>query len=226
MCVSDTFTGPKGQLRKTQPKRVRNDGGAKPGRAALRAAGSPQLGRPRFQLTPAMREAVLTAFRTGADYATACGLAGISVSVLSRWLTEDSELAESVQKSRAEHIQTTLARLRELPAGRWQAAAWELERIYPERFGQGTRPEFSGATVRVEVTATFCAEMHESWKRFSTQVVEVKEDAKSVSDNSGYIPKVTESSASASPASTSAHSASEPVPSKTAKWPTPSEGLS
>lgn len=224
--MNDTSTGPKGQLRKTQPKRVRNDGGIKPGRAALRAAGSPQLGRPRFQLTPAMREAVMTAFRTGADYATACGLAGISVSVLSRWLTEDSELAEAVQKSRAEHIQTTLARLRELPAGRWQAAAWELERIYPERFGQGTRPEFSGATVRVEVTATFCAEMHESWKRFSTQVVDFKEDAKSVSDNMNYIPKVTESSASASPASTSAHSASEPVPSKTAKWPTPSEGLS
>ena len=224
--MNDTSTGPSGRLRKTPAKAGRDITGVAQGRAALRAAGGAQLGRPRNQLTPAMREAVLTAFRTGADYMTACGLAGTSVGVLSRWLSEDSSFASAVQKGRAEHIQTTLARLRELPAGRWQAAAWELERIYPERFGQGTRPEFSGATVRVEVTATFCAEMHESWKRFSTQVVEVKEDAKSVSDNMNYIPKVTESSASASPASTSAHSASEPVPSKTAKWPTPSEGLS
>jgi len=152
----------------------------------MREAGAAP-GRPLAVMTQEQRTELVSAFERGADVLTACDSAGVGYQVFGRIMQDEPAFRDSIKKAQAVHIQAALARLRELPAGRWQAAAWELERIYPDRFGQGTRPDLSGPVVKVEVTATVCAQMNESWNRFASQIIEVKQVADSATHNSSYV---------------------------------------
>jgi len=159
-------------------------------KAAMRQTDA-AIGRPLAVISPEQRAELLRAFERGLDVQTACDSAGVGLPTFGRAMVENAVLRAEIKKAQANHVDAALARLRELPAGRWQAAAWELERLYPERFGQGHRPDLSGQVVKVEVTATLCAQMHESWRRFASEVVDVKDVAAasvaSEKHNIGYI---------------------------------------
>jgi hypothetical protein len=93
-------------------------------------------------LTPDVAETVIGALRAGNYLETAAAFAGISVSTLRNWLRagrrgSSPELADfyrMVQQARAAAEVEALERIRRDPA--WQAAAWRLERAYPERWGR------------------------------------------------------------------------------------------
>ena len=74
-----------------------------------------------------------------------CKALGIHESTLYAWLKDEKnpmarELSEELEKARAKRkafmIQTITKAARE---GTWQAAAWYLERVYPQEFGRCQR---------------------------------------------------------------------------------------
>lgn len=110
----------------------------------------------RSRLNPALVDQLCALLRAGNFIEAACGAVGLGVTTFHRWMREAEEPDASdelrqfrlaVKRARAEaevealrHIQAAAAR------GTWQAAAWFLERSYPERWGRRRTfaAEFSG----------------------------------------------------------------------------------
>lgn len=87
----------------------------------------------------------------GLTNADACRVLGISESTLYKWLQEprrglEVKLFDALEKARtlrkAAMLQTITKAARE---GTWQAAAWYLERVYPEEYARPDRYHDQGA---------------------------------------------------------------------------------
>lgn len=117
--------------------------------SAQRAAGRPG------KLTPELHEALIKMLRTGCTNDVAAEAVGISTRALRLWLQKGEEasakrddgekvaahevryikLAEDVRKARSEAEVRAVATIqRAAQDGTWQAAAWYLERAFPERW--------------------------------------------------------------------------------------------
>ncbi|HJG36404.1 MULTISPECIES: transposase [Coriobacteriales] len=76
-----------------------------------------------------------------------CRAVGIHEATLYRWLSKPSgrlhrALGESLKKAEADYKRTLLTTIREAATkknGQWTAAAWLLERKYPDEYAQTTR---------------------------------------------------------------------------------------
>jgi transposase len=126
--------------------------------------GVTEMGRP-TKLTPDIENAIVTALRAGNYAETAVAYAGIGLSTYYRWMergqseAEDDrayrEFREAIEKARAAAEVRDIALIDKAAAnGSWQAAAWKLERRYPQRWGRVVRTEVTGAdggAVHVEV---------------------------------------------------------------------------
>jgi len=138
----------------------------KAARLAVADAGGSRIGRPCREFEPDTAEAITKAIaERGLDMVTAGDMCGVHRQILSRWIQGNEHFASAIKKAQANHIAETLDRLRQLPAGQWTKAAWELERIYPERFSQNQRIEVFSAQ-RLEINATICQQLNEGWKQF------------------------------------------------------------
>ena len=138
----------------------------KAARLAVVDAGGSRIGRPCREFEPETGEAITTAIiERGLDLVTAGDLCGVHRQILSRWIQGNEHFASAIKKAQAFHIASTLDRLRELPAGQWTKAAWELERIYPERFSQNQRIEVFSSN-RLEISAAVCSQISEGWNQF------------------------------------------------------------
>lgn len=109
------------------------------------------MGRP-SKLTEETIQRLEQAIRMGATYAAACRYAGIGYSTFREWMNAGKrarrgrarELVERIERAEAEAQLGWLARIEQaINAGTWQAAAWKLERRYPEAYGR-RRVELSG----------------------------------------------------------------------------------
>ena len=157
--------------KKTTKRRVPTIARAK---QAIADSGGRKVGRPVRAFEPKTGEAIVEAVGDGLDIITAGDLCGVHRQVLARWVMDNEEFASALKKGQAEHVQATLQRLRDLPAGQWQKAAWELERMYPDRFGQNARLEISG-TAKLEVSGAVCTQLSDSWRKFKGQVIDAEE---------------------------------------------------
>jgi hypothetical protein len=99
--------------------------------------------------------------------ALACDLVGLGRSTFYDWVSRGSageapyaEFVHLVMSSRAQYVQEQLVAIdhaaREGSKGDWRAAAWYLERCYPDHFGAKARVEHTGAqgtplTLRVDL---------------------------------------------------------------------------
>jgi transposase-like protein len=97
-----------------------------------------------LKLTPVLKNRLLKAIRTGATHKLACQYAGIGEETLYRWLRLGGqgrhpyrEFWEALKKAEGtaavgwlEHIEQAAGE------GSWQAAAWKLERRYPDEYGR------------------------------------------------------------------------------------------
>jgi hypothetical protein len=102
--------------------------------------------RPR--LTAQVAEQLLAALRAGAYVAQACEAAGISRRTFYEWwragAADDGEpelvaLRESVEAAKAQGEVRQVAYIATAAQSNWQAAAWLLERRYPERWARASQ---------------------------------------------------------------------------------------
>ena len=95
--------------------------------------------------TPETVAKIVQAIKTGATYELAANFAGIGKTSFYDWLDKYPEFANAVKEAEGAGAIELLARIRkEAAEGTWQAAAWILERRYPEMYGR-QRQEVTGA---------------------------------------------------------------------------------
>lgn len=112
------------------------------------------LGRtgPASGLTPALGDQLVTLLSAGNYIGTAAATVGISRRTFDHWMQrgrseapQDAayrELRERVERARAEGEALNVAAIaREARGGNWQAAAWMLERQWPERWARPSQRE-------------------------------------------------------------------------------------
>ena len=117
------------------------------------------------KLTAEVQSAIVAALRAGNYQETAAAYAGISEATFYAWLERGrnepqsiySEFLEAVERAKAAAEVRDIALIdKAAQDGSWQAAAWKLERKYPNRWGRINRTEISGpegAAVQIEVSA-------------------------------------------------------------------------
>lgn len=98
------------------------------------------------KLTPETQERIVQALKTGAYRHTAANFAGIGRATLNEWLLKGEEgrepykaFRDAVERAEAEFIIASVSTIRLQSKTQWQAAAWLLERKYPELYGQRAR---------------------------------------------------------------------------------------
>jgi hypothetical protein len=99
-------------------------------------------------LTPELRDQLLTMLRAGNYLNVACVAVGITRQTFQEWMTRGKsdepkdavfrELRVAVAEARAKGEARNVARIAAAAAENWQAAAWLLERQYPERWGRAS----------------------------------------------------------------------------------------
>lgn len=105
--------------------------------------------------TPETIKRILDLLRTGVRLRVAATAAGISESTLFNWKNQYPEFADQVEQAQAESCVFYLEIIRKAAETNWQAAAWFLERRFPDDFG---RPAVQ-KTVHVNVTPADIARM-------------------------------------------------------------------
>ena len=104
------------------------------------------MGR-RSKLTPEVQEKICEYVRQGLTYEIAARAAGISESTFYRWRERGErarsgkfrEFWEALKRAEAEAEQRLVERILAASSDTWQAAAWMLERRYPDRWGRKDR---------------------------------------------------------------------------------------
>lgn len=120
------------------------------------------------KLTQEVQDRIMSAVQAGNYLDTAANFAGIDGSTMRRWVQKgDAPSAKEPYRSfctalksarAAAEVRSVALIQQAATGGTWQAAAWYLERSYPERWGR-TRVEVTGGTsgdsspIRVEVSA-------------------------------------------------------------------------
>jgi hypothetical protein len=112
------------------------------------------MGRP-TKLNPEVQDKIVAALRAGNYQETAAMYAGVEARTFYRWMkrgesdgTEDEpyrQFRQAVEKAKADAEVRDVALIDRAAAdGSWQAAAWKLERKFPNRWGRVNRTEISG----------------------------------------------------------------------------------
>lgn len=104
------------------------------------------------KLTPDVKERLLQAIRLGATYELACQYAGITRETLRRYRQNMAFMAE-VEKAEGQAVIGWLAKIEKAASdGEWTAAAWKLERRYPELYGRRIQEHQGNPEAPIQVT--------------------------------------------------------------------------
>ncbi|WP_339174429.1 hypothetical protein [Anoxybacillus sp. FSL W8-1294] len=103
-------------------------------------------GRP-TKLTPELQKKIIDAIRAGNYMETAAAYAGISKDTFFRWLRKGARAKSGIYKDFHDAVEKALAdaEVRDVmlianaAATDWKAAAWRLERKFPDRWGRKER---------------------------------------------------------------------------------------
>jgi hypothetical protein len=101
------------------------------------------------KLTAEVEERLVTAIAAGASYRVACDCAQISYQSFRNWIKraeqgEDEQFLQfldHIEKAKARGALVLLAQIKEAAKRDWRAAAWLLERRYPDSYGRHPRAE-------------------------------------------------------------------------------------
>ena len=115
------------------------------------------MGRP-SKLTPERQEKLVEAIQAGNYYTSACAYAEIAYSNFRQWMikgeAEESgkyrDFHEAIKKAEAAAELRNVGVIQQAGIDTWQAAAWWLERRYPDRWGKQERLDLKHAG-KVEV---------------------------------------------------------------------------
>jgi hypothetical protein len=96
--------------------------------------------------SPEVEKRILDAIRLGATYKLASQYACIDPATFWRWVEKDANFATRVKEAEGAATVGWLAKIEKAASdGNWQAAAWKLERRYPEDYSLRQRLEHTGA---------------------------------------------------------------------------------
>lgn len=106
----------------------------------------PRTGRP-TKLTPEIQAAIVDAIRRGNYIETAATIAGITKDTLYKWIKRGNacksgafkDFSDAIKKAIAESEDHDITVINSAAAMYWQAAAWRLERKFPDRWGRRDR---------------------------------------------------------------------------------------
>lgn len=91
----------------------------------------------RTKYTPETVQKLLDALKMGATYQLACGYAGIHFDTFNEWRKAKPEFSEQVSLAEGMAAFGWLSQIEAAARdGTWQAAAWKLERRYPQDYGR------------------------------------------------------------------------------------------
>lgn len=94
-------------------------------------------GQRSLKRTPEVEKRILDALRLGSTFKLACQYAGIHVVTFYRWIDSDESFATKVKQVEGTAVVGWLAKIEQAATdGNWQAAAWKLERRYPEDYAR------------------------------------------------------------------------------------------
>lgn len=121
-----------------------------------------KTGRPE-KLTPEVQQKIVDAIRMGAYIETAAAYAGINKSTLYDWMKRGAraksgkykEFSNAIEKALAESEMRDLAVIAKASQENWQAAAWRLERKFPDRWG---RRKAKSEIAKIEAETEFIRE--------------------------------------------------------------------
>ena len=116
------------------------------------------LGR-RCKLTPELQEKVCDVIRKGNYIEVACGYVGINAATYYNWMKKGRaeksgkflDFLNAVKKAEESAEVMYLDEIRKASSTSWQAAAWYLERKYPDRWGRKLRTEETNVPTTGEV---------------------------------------------------------------------------
>lgn len=95
------------------------------------------MARKPIELDDARRGRLLAALESGATLRMAAAAAGVSEDTLSRWRKTRPGLQAEMDQAEAQGAVKALEQIRAAAqGGAWQAAAWMLERRYPNEYGR------------------------------------------------------------------------------------------
>jgi transposase len=86
--------------------------------------------------TPENVKTIVNAIEQGVPYRHAAAMVGVDEDTLLNWRKRHSDFAESIKAAEGRAVAGRLARIRQAEPDHWQAAAWWLERKYPQEFGK------------------------------------------------------------------------------------------
>lgn len=87
--------------------------------------------------TPETVQRITQAITLGATYELACAYGGISYDTFNDWMREKVQFLQSVKEAEGKAAIGWLAKIEKAASdGSWQAAAWKLERRYPNEYGR------------------------------------------------------------------------------------------
>ena len=100
-------------------------------------------GRP-SKLTPETQTRIVQAIRVGATYELAAQFGGIAYNTFNEWMKKGEnakagryrDFYEAVKEAEGDAAIKWLAVIDKAAADSWQAAAWKLERRYPNEYGR------------------------------------------------------------------------------------------
>jgi transposase len=91
---------------------------------------------PRFKRPSERVEQVVAMLRAGNYLDVAARAAGIPLDTLSAWVARGGEVGQRIAQAAAEGEARNVTQIAQAARENWQAAAWLLERQYPERWSR------------------------------------------------------------------------------------------
>lgn len=117
------------------------------GSASAPAAG----GRP-TKRNPLTEGAIFAAIEAGATYELAAKAGGITYETFNEWRKADPQFSEAIAKVEYEAALTRLNIIAAAARDDWKAAAWWLERRFPESYGRQVRAQVDhGGQVKIRI---------------------------------------------------------------------------
>ncbi len=102
--------------------------------------------------TPDVVDKIVQAIRLGSTYALASQYAGITYETFNEWMKNKPEFSFAIKEAEGKAAATWLARIEDAAKSQWQAAAWKLERRYPQDYGRTVQDHNVDMKVSGDVT--------------------------------------------------------------------------
>ena len=97
-------------------------------------------------MTPEIQEAIAGYVNAGVPFTQAAPASGVSYNTAKEWLAKGKagdpnyvDFYKAIETARARWVAGAVLRISKAATKEWKAAAWLLERRYPEMFGQRTK---------------------------------------------------------------------------------------